>query len=377
MALTNNRNEYKKVYSSFNIISDPRNTIKTESINSNSITDKNVKYDKLLLENNNKLFSVLKTLNEKIYEIIRWLNSKNSNKIEYNNNNDTKQLFYYQLFLFQKKISIFQEALLLYFEKLIEDLDNSQKDKSINLFGPNLNKFYNDIIYINDFLIQKINNKKINKRNNIECEEQFLISKSVTHKNYTSRSNKLPLLNSKRNENSINTNNIYYSDNIIDETEEDINLDYQNALASKEIINKEENQKNIKKLIFLKEKEIKKNINKEIINQDSNNSISNIFDKNKNSIFLNFHLKNKNYMSDKNIYNNKKAKSEKNYSTEKKEYKNEENISNISNEDEIDKEEEKNIYNIKIGKMTFADFFRNIYRKKKRKTFRNKADFII
>lgn len=66
-------------------------------------------------------------------------------------------------------------------------------------------------------------------------------------------------------------------------------------------------------------------------------------------------------MSDKNIYNNKKAKKENNYSSEKKEYKNEKNI---GNEEENDKEEEKNIYNIKIGKMTFADFFRNIYMKK-------------
>lgn len=42
-------------------------------------------------------------------------------------------------------------------------------------------------------------------------------------------------LNKKRNENFINTNNIYYNDNIKDKTEEGINLDYQNALVFKEI----------------------------------------------------------------------------------------------------------------------------------------------
>ena len=63
MELTDKYNVYKKDYSSFNIIRDARNTIKTESIISNSITDKSVNYDKLLLENNNKLFSSLKIFN--------------------------------------------------------------------------------------------------------------------------------------------------------------------------------------------------------------------------------------------------------------------------------------------------------------------------
>ena len=55
-------------------------------------------------------------------------------------------------------------------------------------------------------------------------------------------------------------------------------------------------------------------------------------------------------MSDRNIYNNKKAKSEKNYSTEKKEYKNEENMSDVSYEDENNNEENKIFITLKQKK---------------------------
>ena len=142
--LSNCKNEYKKVYYSFNILSDSRNTINNISLTSNNMSDRKINYDKLLFENNNKLFIVIKTFNNKIKEIIKWFKSNYINKLQSININNHKKIFCSQLYLFQKKISIFQEKLLSYFQKLIVDLNCTQKDKNINVLIPNLSNFYKD-----------------------------------------------------------------------------------------------------------------------------------------------------------------------------------------------------------------------------------------
>ena len=180
--LSNCKNEYKKVYYSFNILSDSRNTINNISLTSNNMSDRKINYDKLLFENNNKLFIVIKTFNNKIKEIIKWFKSNYINKLQSININNHKKIFCSQLYLFQKKISIFQEKLLSYFQKLIVDLNCTQKDKNINVLIPNLSNFYKDILYINEFLIKIINDEKNNTINNKEFIEQILKTKKVTHK---------------------------------------------------------------------------------------------------------------------------------------------------------------------------------------------------
>ena len=84
--LSNCKNEYKKVYYSFNILSDSRNTINNISLTSNNMSDRKINYDKLLFENNNKLFIVIKTFNNKIKEIIKWFKSNYINKLQSINN---------------------------------------------------------------------------------------------------------------------------------------------------------------------------------------------------------------------------------------------------------------------------------------------------
>lgn len=254
--LSNCKNEYKKVYYSFNIISDSRNTINNISLTSNNMSDRKINYDKLLFENNNKLFIVIKTFNNKIKEIIKWFKSNYINKLQSININNHKKIFCSQLYLFQKKISIFQEKLLSYFQKLIVDLNCTQKDKNINVLIPNLSNFYKDILYINEFLIKIINDEKNNTINNNEFIEQILKTKKVTHKIFKSRGNNLSLLNNKKYEYSLSTNNLCYNDDIIGKTEEELKINYLNNLAGENIINKEIKQQNIKKLLLLNEKSI-------------------------------------------------------------------------------------------------------------------------
>ena len=363
--LSNCKNEYKKVYYSFNILSDSRNTINNISLTSNNMSDRKINYDKLLFENNNKLFIVIKTFNNKIKEIIKWFKSNYINKLQSININNHKKIFCSQLYLFQKKISIFQEKLLSYFQKLIVDLNCTQKDKNINVLIPNLSNFYKDILYINEFLIKIINDEKNNTINNNEFIEQILKTKKVTHKIFKSRGNNLSLLNNKKYEYSLSTNNLCYNDNIIGKTEEELKINYLNNLAGENIINKEIKQQNIKKLLLLNEKSIENKKIKYLDNKYKNIYINNYINENKNIINkAEFHLKKSNSLSDTNIINCQSKMNEYNKSNGNK------------NKISIGKEYEKNINDIKIEKLTYADFFKNIYRKN-HNTLSNKSDFII
>ena len=363
--LSNCKNEYKKVYYSFNIISDSRNTINNISLTSNNMSDRKINYDKLLFENNNKLFIVIKTFNNKIKEIIKWFKSNYINKLQSININNHKKIFCSQLYLFQKKISIFQEKLLSYFQKLIVDLNCTQKDKNINVLIPNLSNFYKDILYINEFLIKIINDEKNNTINNHEFIEQILKTKKVTRKIFKSRGNNLSLLNNKKYEYSLSTNNLCYNDDIIGKTEEELKINYLNNLAGENIINKEIKQQNIKKLLLLNEKSIENKKIRYLDNKYKNIYINNYINENKNIINkAEFHLKKSNSLSDTNIINCQSKMNEYNKSNGNK------------NKISIGKEYEKNINDIKIEKLTYADFFKNIYRKN-HNTLSNKSDFII
>ena len=290
MELNKNKKEIKKDYSSFNIINESKNTIYTTSLTLNSTNDNNMNYDKIFFDNNNKLFSTIKKFNNKINEIIHWLISKDSNINKANNFNKQKNVFYYQLTLLKKKVNILQENLIFFFEKLNEDLDYSQKDESRNILGPNLNKFYNDIRFINDYLIPKIKNgKDIITRNIIDNLDNCSGAKSVSQKNFLNKNDKLPFLRNKKFEYSLSTQNInlFYGNNIIDETDEEINENNINNILDKNKINKDIKHKNIKKKFLLKEKE---NENKEKNEKSkSRNSKINFEKKNKTS-FYNFKL---------------------------------------------------------------------------------------
>ena len=215
-------------------------------------------FDKIFFDNNNKIFSTIKIFNNKINEIIHWLISKDSNINKVNNINKQKNVFYYQLTLLKKKVNLFQENLIFYFEKLNKDLEYSQKDESRNILGPNLNKFYNDIRYINDFLISKITNGKdyITRNININLDNASG-AKSVSQKNFLNKNDKLPFLRNKKFEYSLSTQNInlFYGNNIIDETDEEIDDNNINNLEDKNKINKDIKNKNIKKIILIKERE--------------------------------------------------------------------------------------------------------------------------
>ena len=378
-----NKKEIKKDYSSFNIINESKNTIYTTSMTLNSTNDNNMNFDKIFFDNNNKLFSTIKIFNNKINEIIHWLISKDSNINKTNNINKQKNVFYYQLTLLKKKVNLLQENLIFFFEKLNEDLDYSQKDQSKNILGPNLNKFYNDIRFINDFLIPKMKNgKDIITRNIINNLDNCSGAKSVSQKNFLNKNDKLPFLHNKKFEYSLSTQNInlFYGNNIIDETDEEINENNVNNIREKNKFNKDINNKNIKKIIFLKEKENEnKDKNQFLDNINKKEKIKNkkkkiIFDKNKTS-FSNFKLNKMNEIKNDNF--NKDDEAIRLYS-ERREYINDDN-ENIEEENNAnnEKEQEKKILKIRIGKVSIADFFRNIYRKKRHKSFGNKADFII
>ena len=66
----------------------------------------------------------------------------------------------------------------------------------------------------------------------------------------------MSLLNNKKYEYSLSTNNLCYNDDIIGKTEEELKINYLNNLAGENIINKEIKQQNIKKLLLLNEKSI-------------------------------------------------------------------------------------------------------------------------
>ena len=383
MELNKNKKEIKKDYSSFNIINESKNTIYTTSLTLNSTNDNNMNFDKIFFDNNNKLFSTIKIFNNKINEIIHWLISKDSNINKENIFNKQKNVFYYQLTLLKKKVNILQENLIFFFEKLNEDLDYSQKDESRNILGPNLNKFYNDIRFINDYLIPKIKNRKdATTRNIIDNLDNCSGAKSVSQKNFLNKNDKLPFLRNKKFEYSLSTQNInlFYGNNIIDETDEEINENKVNNVADKNRINKDIKNKNIKKKILLKEKENEnkeKNQPQEKKEQTKNRNSKMNFEKKNKTAFSNFKL-NKINNEIKNDNFNKDDKYIK-LNSERKEYISDdnENIEEENNANDFEKEEEKKVLRVRIGKISIADFFRNIYRKKRRKSLGNKADFII
>ena len=381
MELNKNKKEIKKDYSSFNNINESKNTIYTTSIILNSTNDNNMNFDKIFFDNNNKLFSTIKKFNNKINEIIHWLISKDSNINKTNNISKQKNVFYYQLTLLKKKVKILQENLIFFFEKLNEDLDYSQKDESRNILGPNLNKFYNDIRFINDYLIPKIKNgKDIITRNIINNLDNCSGAKSVSQKNFLNKNDKLPFLHNKKFEYSLSTQNInlFYGNNIIDETDEEINENNINKILDKKKINKDIKHKNIKKKFLFKEKENEnkeknQSLEKKEKNKNRNSKIN--FEKKNNTSFSNFKL---NKINNEIKNDNKDDEYIKIYS-ERKEYISDdnENIEEGNNANEFEKEEEKKVLKVRIGKISIADFFRNIYRKKRRKSLGNKTDFII
>ena len=386
MELNKNKKEIKKDYSSFNIINESKNTIYTTSVTFNSTNDNNMNFDKIFFDNNNKIFSTIKIFNNKINEIIHWLISKDSNINKTNNINKQKNVFYYQLTLLKKKVNLFQENLIFFFEKLNEDLDYSQKDESRNILGPNLNEFYNDIRFINDYLIPKIKNRKdATTRNIIDNLDNCSGAKSVSQKNFLNKNDKLPFLRNKKFEYSLSTQNInlFYGNNIIDETDEEINDNNINNIEDKNRINKDIKNKNIKKIILLKErekeneKEKNKILDKELKKDKSKNRNGKInFEKKNNTTFMNFKLNKINEIRKDNC--NKDNEDIKLYS-ERKEYIDEDNekIKEENNENDFEKEEEKKFLKVKNGKVSIAKFFRNIYRKKRHISFGNKANFII
>ena len=303
---------FKKTFSSFNIIKVSSNLVQTQSLESNStnnINKENNNFEKLLNDNTQTLCSLIKVFNNKINEILQWLITKSSSIKQKRDN-----LFYYQLSLFQRKVGDFQNKLLTYFKILIEDLNYGQKDENLDVLGPNLDNFYHNIMIVNDFLLKKI--KKINYNNN--NNKNFYEKSSLTTKNISydiKLNNKLPLLKDKNIGYNLSRNNFNAHNNntIIDEIEE--------------INNNDKNKIKVKKLFFLKEKE--------------------------------------NLLIDKFKNNNKtmdnKTNEEKENLSEKKENNNINDIINDKNNNN------KNYINInkRNQKLTFADFFKNVNRKKK------------
>ena len=331
----------KKAFSSFNLIKVSPNLAENQIITSNitkNLNKENKNFEKIIIDNTETLCYLIKVFKDKISEIIQWLITKSSS-IKYNKDN----LFYYQLTLFQKQVAEFQNKIILYFKKLIEDLHYSQNDENLDVLGPNLNNFYYNIRYINDFLLQRLKKRNFNfNNNNSNNNNDCQIYSSLTTKNISYdiklKNNKLPFLKDKKdnkdknNGYSMSRNNFHIlnNNNIVDEIVEEINN------SNEKDINRTvfKNKNKVKKLFLLKETE---NIFKDKIKKDDNS------------------------MDDE-----KEKKEDKDNLSGKKENRNNDNNNNI-----ID------IYQ-RDHKFTISDIIKNVTRRKKNnKTLRNIADFII
>lgn len=145
-------------------------------ISKKKFNQKNKVFEAIYTQKVKKLFSSIKEFNEKIIEIDNFLFKKNSNL---NKNN---------LIIFEKKLYEFIDSIKLYFAKLIAVLEINNY-VTYNEMIRNLSKFYNELIF-NDEFEQELLNCQTN------CEVQTITSTPI---------NKFPI-NLKKSENSVNFN---------------------------------------------------------------------------------------------------------------------------------------------------------------------------